>query len=126
MATAANKQHRLSPVGRSLWARPVCCLLLLLMAVGPASPSFAGGHLWIPAKNQPDREETEAGETATTTALREGVARSRSARADFPQTPGGSRFLQSPGSSPHAGQLTTAGLVRAFARRDGPGISMRC
>jgi hypothetical protein len=124
MATGANKQHWLSLPVRSRGIGPVRCLLLLLMLGGPAAPTLASAHLLSPAHTQSEREETEAGEKATTTASRVCVARARQTRDGLPLTLSGSLLLRS--ALTHSRQFDSARPVGAFARRDGPGISMRC
>ena len=127
--TRANKQHWLSPAGRSLWSSPVAGLLLFLLMIGvPATlPPFAYEHLYTQAHNESEPEDTEADETATTVAPLVGVPRSRKTRAGSPPTPSNAcSLLLNAGALPHSRLLISALPMGAFAKRNGVGTPLRC
>jgi hypothetical protein len=130
MATArANRQHWLSPAGRSFWTSPVSGLLLFLLLLGGPATWLPRAHeqLSTPAQNESEPEDTDADETATPIAPSVGVPRSRKTKGGVSPTPSNaSLLLLKAGALPHSRLLISALSVGAFAKRNGAGISMRC
>jgi len=126
MVTArANKQHWLSPAGRSLWTLPVSGVLLFLLMIGGAGTLFPAAHEH-PSTGAPSEsglEDTDTDETPTPAAPLVSVSRSRKTKSGF--SPTASSLQLNASTLPHT-WLSSALPVGAFAKQNGPGISMRC
>src|SRR5262245_60093999 len=132
MPTArANKQHWLSPAGRSLLTLPVSGVLLFLMLIGGAGTLLPSAyeHLFAPAHNEsgPEDPNEEEEETATPAAPSVGVPRARKSRTGSPSArSNASSLLLNAGAVLGPRQLISASPVRAVTKPDGAGISLRC
>jgi hypothetical protein len=130
MATArANKQHWLSPTGRSLWTLLVFSLLLFLLMIGGAFalPPSICEHPIPPAQSEAELEETDLDMTGTPITSLVGVSRSRKSKGGVSPTPSDASLLLLKASTlPNSLQLVSAVPVGAISQRSGAGISMRC
>jgi hypothetical protein len=130
MATApANKQHGLSPAGRSTWTFRVSGLILFLLSIGGAATllPLTYEHVATLVHNESEPKDTEEDEAPTPVAPSAVAPHSRKTKSALSPVPKySSSFLPSAGALPRYCRLLSTLPMSAFAKRSGAGISIRC
>jgi hypothetical protein len=123
--TTADK-HWLWSAGRSLWTRPVFCLLLLLMLGGPMA-SLPSAEYLFPGTHSEEQEGTDADETTTIAGVPVGLPHFSPRRSAFASAPHETSLaLPKVGPTPDYRLPVSALPAGAFAKRNGVGTPMRC